>query len=60
MYKQKIEKTHYHDITTGEWKEWELPSPEYVPDYSGLVEGTKALSAFVLVALLICRGMGVL
>lgn len=59
-YKQKTYTTRVWDPFKREWIYSEVPTPEYVPDYSGLIEGTKSLSLFVMAAVLVFRVMGVL
>lgn len=59
-YKQKTYTNRTWNPFTREWVYYEVPTPEYVPDYSGIIAGAKSLTAFVLIGCLIFRGLGVM
>ena len=58
--KQKTYKSRYYD--SGSWKEYEISTPELVPDYSwnAVIDTLKSLSIFVIAACLIMHFTGVI
>lgn len=61
--KHKTIKSRYRDPKSGTWMEYNIETPELIPDYSGfwkITKTAKTISIFGIAFVLICRVMGVI